>query len=86
MTVDESMIMGESIPVLKLAGSIVLGGTVRVKAGEGAASFVCVTDVGSSAALAKIVQLVQDAQTRQVPCHGTISQIFLTRMVSRFTR
>ena len=79
MTVDESMITGESIPVLKLPGSIVLGGTVCVEAQE-AASFVHVTGVGSSTALAQIVQLVQDAQTRQVPIQSladTISSVFV---------
>jgi len=79
MTVDESMITGESIPVLKLPGSIVLGGTVCVEA-EQAAGFVHVTGVGSSTALAQIVQLVQDAQTRQVPIQSladTISSVFV---------
>jgi Cu+-exporting ATPase len=79
MTVDESMITGESIPVLKMPGSIVLGGTVCVEA-EDAAGFVHVTGVGSSTALAQIVQLVQDAQTRQVPIQSfadTISSVFV---------
>jgi Cu+-exporting ATPase len=79
MTVDESMITGESIPVLKMPGSIVLGGTLCVEA-EQAASFVCVTGVGSSTALAQIVQLVQDAQTRQVPIQtlaDSISSVFV---------
>jgi Cu+-exporting ATPase len=74
MTVDESMITGESIPVLKMPGSIVLGGTVCVEA-EDAAGFVHVTGVGSSTALAQIVQLVQDAQTRQVPIQSFADSI-----------
>ena len=68
MTVDESMITGESNPVLKTPGSIVLGGTICAEAGQDAgASFVEVTGVGSNTALSQILQLVQDAQNRQVP-------------------
>ena len=47
---------------------------------EDAAGFVHVTGVGSSTALAQIVQLVQDAQTRQVPIQSladTISSVFV---------
>lgn len=68
MTVDESMITGESSPVLKTPGVVVLGGTICVEAGqEAGASFVEVTGVGSNTALSQILQLVQDAQNRQVP-------------------
>lgn len=47
---------------------------------EDAAGFVHVTGVGSSTALAQIVQLVQDAQTRQVPIQSladAISSVFV---------
>jgi len=77
MTVDESMITGESVPVLKSPGSLVLGGTVCQ---ETTGAFVSVTGVGASTALAQIVQLVQDAQTRQVPIQflaDTISSVFV---------
>jgi len=68
MTVDQSMITGESIPVLKTKNSIVLGGTICSEAGQQAgACFVEVTGVGSQTALSQILQLVQDAQNRQVP-------------------
>ena len=77
MTVNESMITGESVPVLKTPGSLVLGGTICE---ESPGTYVCVTGVGSSTALAQIVQLVQDAQTRQVPIQNladTISSFFV---------
>ena len=77
MTVDESMITGESVPVLKTPGSFVLGGTVCI---ETSGAFVFVNGVGASTALAQIVQLVQEAQTRQVPIQSladTISGIFV---------
>lgn len=84
MSVDESMITGESIPVLKTPGSTVLGGTICVETGH-ASSFVRVTGVGSATALAQIVQLVQDAQSRQVPIQtlvDNISSIFVPAVVT----
>jgi copper chaperone CopZ len=84
ISVDESMMTGESSPVLKTKGSVVLGGTVcvesNVEESDGAAhrvgaAFVQVTGVGSSSALAKIVQLVQQAQTRAVPIQSFADQV-----------
>jgi Cu+-exporting ATPase len=92
MSVDESMITGESMPVLKTPGAQVLGGTICSETGSGilkakdttAAAFIRVTGVGSSTALAQIVQLVQDAQSRQVPIQNladTIAGIFVPSVV-----
>lgn len=95
ISVDESMITGESVPVLKTPGSVVLGGTVCIESGISVddvqleeserpqnlgAAFVQVTGVGSSTALAQIVQLVQEAQTRAVPIQSfadTVSSFFV---------
>ena len=77
MMVDESMMTGESMPILKTPGSLVLGGTVCM---ESDGALVCVTGVGANTALAQIVQLVQDAQTRQVPIQNladSISAVFV---------
>jgi len=76
MTVDESMITGESSPVLKTPGAVVLGGTICAEAGQKAgASFVEVTGVGSNTALSQILQLVQDAQSRQVPIQNFADKV-----------
>jgi P-type Cu+ transporter len=139
MLVNEAMVTGESLPVLKTPGSIVLGGTVCVETSTSCgttetsttntvastltsdnnadniiesstilneqlpiiddvenggitsisnlgirqtigAGFVEVTGVGSSTALAQIVRMVQQAQTRTVPIQSfadAVSAVFV---------
>jgi Cu+-exporting ATPase len=62
-TVDESMVTGEPIPVEKTAGSQVTGGTVN-----GTGSVVMEAQrVGGDTLLARIVQLVGEAQRSRAP-------------------
>ncbi|GEM46686.1 copper-translocating P-type ATPase [Deinococcus cellulosilyticus NBRC 106333 = KACC 11606] len=61
--VDESMITGEPIPVLKKAGEAVTGGTVN----KDGSFRMEAQKVGSDTALANIVRMVQDAQGSQAP-------------------
>lgn len=61
--VDESMISGEPIPVAKTEGARVIGGTVNQ---TGAFNFRA-TGVGADTALARIVQMVQNAQASKAP-------------------
>src|SRR3989338_2008599 len=56
---DEAMITGESIPVLKKEGDSVIGGTSKQ---TGALSIKAVR-IGSETALARIVNLIKEAQT-----------------------
>ena len=62
-SVDESMITGESIPVVKLVGDHVFGGTVNK---EGALR-IEVTKIGMNTTLQQIVQMVQEAQLSRAP-------------------
>ncbi len=60
---DESMVTGESLPVEKGAGDSVIGGTLN-----GSGSFVMEAQrVGSETMLARIVQMVAEAQRSRAP-------------------
>ncbi|MBI2161342.1 MAG: heavy metal translocating P-type ATPase [Candidatus Rokubacteria bacterium] len=61
--VDESMLTGESLPVEKPVGAVVMGGTLNK---TGAFRFRA-TRVGSETALAQIIRLVEDAQASKAP-------------------
>jgi Cu+-exporting ATPase len=62
-SIDESMVTGESIPVEKTAGDKVIGGTLN-----GSGGFVMRAEkVGSETMLARIVQMVAEAQRSRAP-------------------
>ena len=61
--VDESMVTGESIPVAKVSGARVIGGTIN-----GTGTLITRAErVGSDTMLAQIVQMVTEAQRSRAP-------------------
>jgi Cu+-exporting ATPase len=79
-SIDESMITGEPIPVEKSPGDWVAAGTVN---GQG--SFIMVAErVGADTLLARIVQLVAEAQRSRAPIQrlaDRVSQYFVPAVV-----
>ncbi|MEK7298950.1 MAG: heavy metal translocating P-type ATPase, partial [Candidatus Margulisiibacteriota bacterium] len=62
-SIDESLVTGESIPVIKKAGDNVVGGSVNL---TGAAKFKALK-VGSETVLAQIIKMVEVAQNSKAP-------------------
>jgi Cu+-exporting ATPase len=62
-SVDESMVTGESIPIDKIVGDVVIGSTINK---HGSFKFKA-TKVGNETMLAGIVKLVQEAQSSKAP-------------------
>ena len=62
-TVDESMLTGESIPVIKQVGDTVAAGTLN----QSGAIAIRATRTGKDTTLSQIVTLVEAAQTRKAP-------------------
>ena len=85
-SIDESMISGESIPVDKTKGDLVIGSTIN-KTG----TFIYkATSIGSDTMLSRIIQLVQEAQGSKAPIQrlaDTVSSYFvpIVIMLALFT-
>lgn len=70
-SIDESMLTGESLPVFKQAGDEVIGGTINK---VGSLEFRA-TKVGRETALARIIQLVEQAQGSKAPIQRLVDVI-----------
>ena len=71
VSVDESMVTGESMPVTKEPGSKVIGGTLNASG-----SFIMTAEkVGRDTMLARIVQMVADAQRSRAPIQRLADQV-----------
>ncbi|MDE2384898.1 MAG: copper-translocating P-type ATPase, partial [Alphaproteobacteria bacterium] len=69
--VDESMVTGESLPVSKAPGAALIGGTLNA---SGALTMKA-TSVGNATMLARIVQMVAEAQRSRAPIQRLADQV-----------
>ncbi|GGE12750.1 copper-translocating P-type ATPase [Polymorphobacter glacialis] len=70
-TIDESMVTGESMPVTKSVGDTVIAGTIN----QTGALAMRADKVGSDTMLARIVQMVADAQRSRAPIQRLADQV-----------
>jgi len=70
-SVQEALITGESLPVLKQAGSELIGGTIN---GRGLLRFET-TRVGADTSLAQIIRIVEEAQVSSAPVQRLADQV-----------
>lgn len=78
--IDESMLTGESLPIEKVAGARVFAGSANVDG----RLVVRVTEVGENTALARIVEIVQRAQTSRARIQklaDRISNVFVPTII-----
>ncbi|XP_004293784.1 PREDICTED: copper-transporting ATPase RAN1 [Fragaria vesca subsp. vesca] len=79
--VNESMVTGEAIPVLKEVNSLVIGGTINLHG----ALHIQVTKVGSDTVLHQIINLVETAQMSKAPIQkfaDFVASIFVPTVVA----
>ena len=70
-SIDESMITGESIPIDKNVGDVVIGATMNK---QGSFRFTA-TQVGEGTMLAQIIKMVEDAQGSKAPIQAMADKI-----------
>ncbi|HIE0669547.1 TPA: heavy metal translocating P-type ATPase [Acinetobacter nosocomialis] len=69
--IDESMITGEPVPVEKIVGQQVVGGTVN----QNGTLNIRATAVGSSSVLSQIIRMVEQAQGSKLPIQGLVDKV-----------
>jgi len=70
-SIDESMVTGESMPVTRSSGDAVIGGTLN----QTGALIIVATKVGRDTMLARIVQMVAEAQRSRAPIQRMADQV-----------
>lgn len=70
-SLDESMVTGESMPVTKSVGASVIGGTLN----QTGALIIRASKVGRDSVLARIVQMVAEAQRSRAPIQRMADQV-----------
>lgn len=70
-TVDQASLTGESVPVTKAPGDEVFGGTIN----ENGSLEVTVTRRESESTIARLIHMVEDAQTRKAPTQRLIDRL-----------
>lgn len=71
--IDEAMISGEAIPVMKQTGDQVIGGTIN----QNGTLSIRATAVGQDSMLAQIVRMVEQAQGTKLPIQAMVDQVTL---------
>ncbi|WP_168395919.1 heavy metal translocating P-type ATPase [Acinetobacter indicus] len=69
--VNESMISGEPLPVEKMAGSAVVGGTIN----QNGSLSIRATAVGADSVLAQIIRMVEQAQGSKLPIQALVDKV-----------
>lgn len=70
-TINEAMITGESLPVEKIIGSKVIGGTINI---SGYFEFE-ITTIGKNSVLGQIIKLVEEAQGSKAPIQNLADKV-----------
>lgn len=71
--IDEAMISGEPVPVAKLVGDQVVGGTIN----QNGHLKIKATAVGQDSVLAQIIQMVEQAQGSKLPIQALVDKVTL---------
>lgn len=69
--VDESMVTGESVPVLKEEGSKVIGGTTNTSG----IIYLEASTVGNQSTLSRMIRMVEEAQSSHPPIQKIVDQV-----------